>query len=40
MDGYHGGEMARICCAYVENPDREEVVAPRAFAVVKGGRAE
>jgi pyruvate/2-oxoglutarate dehydrogenase complex dihydrolipoamide acyltransferase (E2) component len=40
MDGYHGGEMARICCAFVENPDREEVVAPRAFAVVKGGRAE
>ena len=40
MDGYHGGEMARICCEYVENPDREEVVAPRAFAVVKGGRAE
>jgi len=32
MDGYHGGEMARICCAYVENPDREDVVAPRAFA--------
>jgi pyruvate dehydrogenase E2 component (dihydrolipoamide acetyltransferase) len=40
MDGYHGGEMARICCAYVENPDQGEVVPPRAFAVVQGGRAE
>jgi len=40
MDGYHGGEMARICCAYVENPDREEVIAPRAFAVLQGGRTE
>jgi len=40
MDGYHGGEMARICCAYVENPEQEAVPRARAFAVVGGGRAE
>jgi len=39
MDGYHGGEMARICCEYVENPERESVAPARAFAVV-GGRGD
>jgi pyruvate/2-oxoglutarate dehydrogenase complex dihydrolipoamide acyltransferase (E2) component len=39
MDGYHGGEMARICCAYLENPEQEGVARARAFAVV-GGRRE
>jgi pyruvate dehydrogenase E2 component (dihydrolipoamide acetyltransferase) len=39
MDGYHGGEMARICCEYVENPERDSVAPARAFAVV-GGRGD
>jgi pyruvate dehydrogenase E2 component (dihydrolipoamide acetyltransferase) len=34
MDGYHGGEMARICCEYVQNPEREAVTQVRQFAVV------
>ena len=34
MDGYHGGEMARICCAYVENPEQEAAQPVRQFAVV------
>jgi hypothetical protein len=34
MDGYHGGEMARICCEYVRNPEREAVTQIRQFAVV------
>ncbi len=40
MDGYHGGEMARICCAYVENPEQEAVAPVRAFAVVRGRGGE
>ncbi len=36
MDGYHGGEMARICCEYLQAPEHEAVEAPRAFAVVRG----
>ena len=39
MDGYHGGEMARICCDYLQNPDRDAVVPPQAFAAA-GGRAD
>jgi pyruvate/2-oxoglutarate dehydrogenase complex dihydrolipoamide acyltransferase (E2) component len=40
MDGYHGGEMARICSEYLENPEREAVARVRAFAVVAGRGAE
>jgi len=39
MDGYHGGEMARICCEFLRNPDQDAVVAPKAFAVA-GGRGD
>ena len=39
MDGYHGGEMARICCEFVENPEHDIVAPARAFAVV-GRRGE
>ena len=37
MDGYHGGEMARICCEFLRNPEGDAVAPPKAFAVV-GGR--
>lgn len=37
MDGYHGGEMARICCEFLRNPEGDAVVPAKAFAVV-GGR--
>ncbi len=37
MDGYHGGEMARICCEFLRNPEGNAVAPPKAFAVV-GGR--
>jgi pyruvate/2-oxoglutarate dehydrogenase complex dihydrolipoamide acyltransferase (E2) component len=37
MDGYHGGEMARICCDFLRNPDRDAVVQPKVFAAA-GGR--
>jgi pyruvate/2-oxoglutarate dehydrogenase complex dihydrolipoamide acyltransferase (E2) component len=37
MDGYHGGEMARICCDFLRNPDQDAVVQPKVFAAA-GGR--
>jgi pyruvate dehydrogenase E2 component (dihydrolipoamide acetyltransferase) len=37
MDGYHGGEMARICCDFLRNPEGDAVAPPMAFAVA-GGR--
>jgi pyruvate dehydrogenase E2 component (dihydrolipoamide acetyltransferase) len=40
MDGYHGGEMARICCEYVQNPERDAVAPARAFAIVGGKRGD
>ena len=38
MDGYHGGEMARICCEFLRIRKRDAVAPPKAFAVVGGAR--
>jgi pyruvate/2-oxoglutarate dehydrogenase complex dihydrolipoamide acyltransferase (E2) component len=36
MDGYHGGEMARITREYLQNLDRDAVAMPQAFAAAGG----
>ena len=36
MDGYHGGEMARITREYLQNLDRDVVARPQAFAAAGG----
>jgi pyruvate dehydrogenase E2 component (dihydrolipoamide acetyltransferase) len=36
MDGYHGGEMARITREYLQNLDRDAVAMPQAFAAASG----
>lgn len=36
MDGYHGGEMARITCEYLQDPGQDAVEAPAGFAVAAG----
>ncbi len=36
MDGYHGGEMARITRDYLQNPDRDAIEAPQAFVAAGG----
>ena len=40
MDGYHGGEMARICCDYVRHPEQESAIQVRQFAVAGTRAAE